>query len=482
MQVKKFEASTMREALEMVKTHLGPDAIILSAKGNQKSFGLLGKGSVEVTAAVSENTLKKKKFAEAKLSENEKRKFAQASARRQKEFIENAFEEFISEKENEQKKRKPTTKVPYVDITDEGERMESGAVGKNVKTLLSKILHDELMNESASSDDLMDQHAKRIRHVQRAEPAAKPIERPQVKEESQIKQLTEEIGRLKGVIENYQQSASSPMSFHPGANWGISYELSFLFEKLVSIGISEDNAVELVQAAQKSLTPVQIRDRSLVEAWLYRNLLDFINVSKDPFYGRVHSFVGNTGQGKTSALIKFASHLVINKKLNIAILTADNLKIGAAEQLKILAKILNVPFGVLRSQGDWEQYLQRFKNIDCILVDFPGLPLKNPQELQLARQYLPPKTVSSTVHYVQSATCRDSEAFEMGRRYTPLAFNDVIFTCVDESFHHGIFYNFQKKFAVPIHSLGIGPKIPEDYEIAIKERVLDLMFNLTKQE
>ena len=40
MQVKKFEARTMKEALEMVKAELGPDAIILSARDNNKSSDL----------------------------------------------------------------------------------------------------------------------------------------------------------------------------------------------------------------------------------------------------------------------------------------------------------------------------------------------------------------------------------------------------------------------------------------------------------
>ncbi len=44
----------------MVKTQLGPDAIILSARDNNKSFGLVGEGSVEITAAVSEETLQKR--------------------------------------------------------------------------------------------------------------------------------------------------------------------------------------------------------------------------------------------------------------------------------------------------------------------------------------------------------------------------------------------------------------------------------------
>jgi flagellar biosynthesis protein FlhF len=33
---------------------------------------------------------------------------------------------------------------------------------------------------------------------------------------------------------------------------------------------------------------------------------------------------------------------------------------------------------------------------------------------------------------------------------------------------------------VPIHSFGIGNAIPEDYELATKERVADLIFSLSK--
>ena len=38
MQVKKFEAKSIKEALQMVKQELGPEAIIIRAKDNKKSL------------------------------------------------------------------------------------------------------------------------------------------------------------------------------------------------------------------------------------------------------------------------------------------------------------------------------------------------------------------------------------------------------------------------------------------------------------
>ena len=54
MQIKRFQAATMAEALGLVKKELGPEAVILSAcsrKNVKGLFGSLKKAGVEVTAA-----------------------------------------------------------------------------------------------------------------------------------------------------------------------------------------------------------------------------------------------------------------------------------------------------------------------------------------------------------------------------------------------------------------------------------------------
>jgi len=117
MQVRKFEARTMKEALEMVKSQLGPDAIILSAKDNSRRFGLAGQSSVEITAAVSEETLQKKKFAESKLKKEDLARIQRAPAKVQKKFIESAVGKYM--KEN--LPRPEITRTQYIEIDNEDE-------------------------------------------------------------------------------------------------------------------------------------------------------------------------------------------------------------------------------------------------------------------------------------------------------------------------------------------------------------------------
>ena len=39
-----------------------------------------------------------------------------------------------------------------------------------------------------------------------------------------------------------------------------------------------------------------------------------------------------------------------------------------------------------------------------------------------------------------------------------------------------------KTFDVPLHSFGVGNRVPEDFEIATRERVLDLIFKLSNMK
>jgi flagellar biosynthesis protein FlhF len=156
------------------------------------------------------------------------------------------------------------------------------------------------------------------------------------------------------------------------------------------------------------------------------------------------------------------------------------MKVGAVDQMKIYCRILNVPFAVVGGPKDWEWVLSHLSNVDHILVDSPGLPLKDLEEIHFLKSVLPPESVSPQTHLVLRSTQKDKDAFEAARRYKSASYQDVIFTNLDQSAQHGLIYNFQLQTGTPLHSFGIGGRVPEDFETATKERVLDLIFKLTK--
>lgn len=530
MRVKKFEAKDMKEALRMVKNELGPDAVILSARDNRKSFGLNGESSVEITAAVSESTLQKKHFVESRLNTHDRERFNSSDARAQRQFISKMIDQ-RNQREEVKPRPRPMTTTSYIDIPDEDvERrprqqatkahangpMERAPTRAQRDSALDAVLNDEQQNseralgriraaareawkagiltadeerakiaaaktpsskrDSGGMDLVHEEDAARevtSRQAATALPAA-------ANQNGEIATLKGEIDRLNKVLEGFQKVPQTFVTMHPGADFGISYDLSFMFQKLTEAGVTVDHTVDILGLAAKELDIVQQKKRPLVDAWVARYFLTHVQTQPQPWAGRLHLFVGGSGSGKTSALVKMASHLVVKEKKRVAILTTDSFKVGAVDQLKIYCQILNVPFAVIRNRNDWNWILGQLANIDHVLVDFPGLQLKDLEEIHLLKSLLPPAEAAALCHLCVSTTTKDGDAYEIARRYKVSEFGDLIFTNLDQSVQHGIIYNLQHKTGKALHTFGIGPRIPEDFEPASKERVLDLIFKLTR--
>lgn len=490
MQVKKFEARSMKEALEMVKTQLGPDAIILSARDNNRSFGLVGEGSVEITAAVSEETLRKKQFTESRLREEDKEKLNRSSARMQKQVIDRMVNKYIAEKE--EKTPRQLTRTRYIDIDDENQLIPKNSqygqqsLGGGHAGHTGDAAAERIKSAAQRAWSTMQTTGGWQELMQAPQPAAKPAPQParqQVtnsQEVAEIQTLKNEIAGLKQVLSQFQHM---PQTFttgqHPGASYGLSYDMVHMFEKLTQAGIAEDIAAEMLTQAQEQMPGPKIKNKALVEAWTAKYILNSTTISTNKNNSKIHVFVGPAGTGKTSSLIKLASHSVVKEGKKVAILTTDTLKVGATDQMRIYAQILNVPYAVVRQKSDWEKIMAQLSGYDLILVDFPGLGLKTMEEISLVRNLIPSELFNPQVHLVLSCLAKDSDLTDLGKRYKVTGFQDVIFTGLDESTQHGTIYNFMKRFATPLHSFGIGMRVPEDYEIATKERVLDLIFKIT---
>jgi len=546
MRVKKFEAKSMKEALTMVKKELGPDAVILSARDNRKSYGIGGQASVEITAAVSESTLQKKHFVESRLTNADRERFQNADARIQRRVIDEMVDKRLRSQEAEIKKEaarnRPITSMSYIDIEDEQvdetprrARAFENAKGRNVSELLDGFEHGISAAPQAAPAKRPAPAPKaesamaRVREAAREafknnaffeeEKPVKPVGVGRVSatasdaapvsvrssvpsssggletyapapaaasaiaaqaDHAEIGMLKGEIERLNKVLENFQRVPQTFTAMHPGADYGISYDLSFMFQKLTESGISSENAAEILKTAAQQIEPMQLKKRPIVDAWVARYFLQSIRVNPTPWQGRLHVFVGGAGSGKTTTLVKMAAHLVVKEKKKVAVLSTDSTKVGSVDQMRIYCQILNVPFAVVRNKSDWDWILGQLKHVDHILVDMPGLQLRDIEEIQTLKGLMPPETAAPITHLCVSATAKDGDAEEIARRYRALEPQDLVFTNLDQSAQHGVIFNLQKRTGLPLHSFGIGHRIPEDFEAASKERVLDLIFKLTK--
>lgn len=437
MQVKKFEARTMKDALDMIKSQLGPDAIIMSAREIKK--GLVGEESVEITAAISEATLQKKKFVESQLSEPEREKFYRSSARVQKEIIEKLVAKHIErtkQKTELSQKRARSSTLRYIDIQDEA------ALGQIAKPALER-------------------REKQVKPQATIQPVVAPVA-------AQARTAPIVQSKIKLNVDKVWEDLNN------------NDEFSFISEQLTKQGILQSEALSLINSVQSEWPKNKVKNKSSIEVAVAKKIIKNLSIKHVQESEKVHLFIGPSGAGKTAMLIKLASHMALVEKKSIAILTTDTLKLGAVEQLKMSAEILEVPFAVVSGPEDWQHISRSLEHLDCVLVDFPGLSLRYQEDYDLLNHLLPRGIASVQTHLVLSCLSKDIDIFEFCKRYSQIHFDDLIFTCLDESNQHGTIYNTFQKTKAPLFAFGIGTNIPDDFEYATKERVLDLIFKITK--
>lgn len=460
MQVKKFEARSMKEALEMIKTQLGPDAIILSAKEITKGFGLGGERSIEVTAAYSETTLHNKKFVESRLPNQQKEQFLKSPAKEQKELMRKMIENQVAKMNNQTTKIKTST-------------MPAMPTNSSVPYKMTQKRYVDIDRDSEGEPDSNYTHS----------PASTTVTQvaKKVWNDMEVSSLKKEIEALKQVMSQFQSVPQSFVQAHPGADFGVHYHMSGYFQKLTACGLLPEIAGDILLQCQKQLSPQQQATASIVESWMAKYILDTTPISTTSGE-QFHLFVGPSGSGKTSTLIKLASNMILNQRKRVAIISTDSSKVGAAEQMKIFAQILNVPFLSIRSQQDWSHVIPHLEQLDHVLVDYAGLNLRNQEEVNYIKRMSPPVYKSMRTHLVLSSSSKDMDLLDCARRYEAFGFNDVIFTGLDEASQHGNIYNFIRKIKTELFAFGIGTKVPEDFEFATAERIVDLLLKITQNK
>lgn len=116
----------------------------------------------------------------------------------------------------------------------------------------------------------------------------------------------------------------------------------------------------------------------------FKDALDYIDsqmplMGSDPISkGGWFSFMGPTGVGKTTTLSKIASLVSrVFGKENIAIVTVDTYRIGAAHQLKEVASCIGIDFYVCETPAELREISIRLSSKKLVLLDTAGKSQKD---------------------------------------------------------------------------------------------------------
>lgn len=506
MQVKKFEAPTMQEALKVIKRELGPEAIILSTKHIKGGFGLMSKASVEVTAAIAEKDLKKKQMAEKNLPQEVKEKIWNSKAQKQSEIYNDYFEKQLkrtsqdkveisaarSRKEAEdlgplQPKRSITTKHPparqeapvqatqapkerrYIDIEDEAPAPRGFFGGTRAPEVRNSGFGPNAKHGGFGAEE---------------EEIYAGAHAPQG--DSKVKSLERDIEQLKSMIGELSTTATSAITAREEGDQDLTSELIRSMHDLVASGIEKKFARQIVRQAAFDLPSLDRHDEAsimdkvayhLVNDIQVKDLLEGVGAGAGSATSTVIALVGPTGVGKTTTIAKIASLGILEKRLRVGLINLDSYKVAAAEQLSTYARIMNVPFRSVNTKEELSQAIYDFASLDLVLIDTTGRSQKDQESLLQLRHMLASIDNCQSVLLV-SATTKDSDMSEVVSRFKLFQPRGLVFSKLDETSVYGCIYNVQKRSGLPLLYFTVGQRVPEDIEKASAERVADLVLDV----
>ena len=202
-------------------------------------------------------------------------------------------------------------------------------------------------------------------------------------------------------------------------------------------------------------------------------LMNDVRVYEEDIKGRV-VLVGPTGVGKTTTIAKLAGKFSLIENKKVGLITVDTYRIGAVEQLKTYAEIMNIPFKVVITIKEMEDAIKEMEDLDVVLIDTTGRSSKNYMQISELRAFIQKAEPDHTIMVVSSIT-KNKDAKVILQGYEKLNYDKLIITKLDETSTYGILHTVLKESKKPIAFITTGQNVPDDIKVPKKDTIINLI-------
>ncbi|MGE8190450.1 flagellar biosynthesis protein FlhF [Pseudomonas sp. NPDC086278] len=188
--------------------------------------------------------------------------------------------------------------------------------------------------------------------------------------------------------------------------------------------------------------------------------------------GGVIAMVGPAGMGKTTTLAKLAARYVLKYGAqNIALVSMDSYRIGAQEQLKTLGRILNVSVTHIDPGQSLVQALEPLLRKRVVLIDTAGLQASDPA-LRMQLESLAGRGIKSKNYLVLATTSQKQVLTAAYHSYKRCGLAGCILTKLDETASLGEVLSLAISHELPVAYLTDGPRIPDDLHLPRRHQLV----------
>lgn len=433
MKVKRFTAANMQTALRLVSQELGADAVIVSSRKTADG--------IEVVAALDYQGQNATPEIERQLQLQQE--LEQAKLRQQQRSQSSAGQR--------------AARLQQARAADVGTQAGLAEVLRGFK-------NDQLTAVAARSTG-----GGRTSAVARSpRPASPPVaERSPLPEAAPAAAPVSQIndtGLHNHALEKMQgelRDLKDWMVSHNGSPWDtrrpLTWQQSRVWARCQDLGLESAWADDIA---------ARVTSNDLDQAWqqVLAMLQDDIPVAAPRLLeqGGMVALVGPTGAGKTTTIGKIAAQFVMRHGADsVALVTLDNYRVAAHDQLRSFSRILGVPLHVLPAQGDLNKLLDNLQGKKLVLVDSAGLSSRDQDfDVQLAMLKQAGSRLKKLL--VLPLTSQGRCLQENYELFKPAGLSGCVFTKLDECFSLGAAMSVAALTSLPVTLVTDGPHIPDD--------------------
>jgi len=271
-----------------------------------------------------------------------------------------------------------------------------------------------------------------------------------------LNKIQDELTGLRNIME------APLMQFSWGETGRVQPLYANLLKQLMTLGISSD----LSQIIARKLEKQGLSKHSWLESLNYLANLVPVDDKDILSTGGIISLVGPTGVGKTTTIAKLAARYALKHgRRAVTLITTDNYRIGAHEQLRSYGRILGIPVHVASDTEELKYLLQeikdKFGDNQLTLIDTAGICQK---EVKLTEQItsLQVDDIDIKNYLVLSATGQMNLQNDVINGFSKIKLDGCIISKIDEAASLGEIISVLIKHKLPVSFVCDGQKVPDD--------------------
>ncbi len=311
-----------------------------------------------------------------------------------------------------------------------------------------------------------------------AEPAAGTAVLPGREAEGSA-ELKREIGNIRSLVENLvkeQRQLHAPQ---------MPEQLFDMYLGLIQREVADEIAREMIAQTQQDLTGNQMQSIHVVRRRLLdvmENMISTTGPVRPNLNGsaRVIALIGPTGVGKTTTIAKLAANFKLRQNKKVGLITIDTYRIGAVDQLRMYAQIIDVPLKVVLTPAELAQAVDWMRDMDYIFIDTAGRCQKDELKLQELQTFLD-AAKPDEVHLVLSGTASQSTMISAAERFKKLGVDRLILTKLDEAIGFGVVLSVLRKIDASISYITTGQDVPDDIEVGNGRKLAQMLLGIEEK-